>query len=108
MKQLLFFFSICLFTVACSNTPEKEDSGKSKPETEVAANKGKEKIIDTVPKRNPVVRDLNATQIKKLNWQVFKQIPLSPVSITKERKYLRISKKQFPPNSLMAMPVWKR
>ena len=84
MKQLLFFFSICLFTVACSNTPEKEDSGKSKPETEVAANKGKEKIIDTVPKRNPVVRDLNATQIKKLNQLLPKKTVESIVSYMNE------------------------
>ncbi len=69
MKQLLFCFSICLIAAACSNNPEKESvvaDDKVKSEKEAATNKPEE-IVDTVPKRNPVVRDLTPDQLKKLN-----------------------------------------
>lgn len=70
MKQLLFCFSICLIAVACSNNAKKESAtadDKPKSEKEVSTNKPAEKVIDTLPKRNPVVFDLTALQIKKLN-----------------------------------------
>ncbi|MDF3025766.1 MAG: hypothetical protein K0S23_73 [Fluviicola sp.] len=84
MKQLLFFFSICLITAACSDNPEKEDSGKPKPETEVAAGEKEEKSIDTVPKRNPVVRALNPAQLKKLNALLPKKTVESIISYMDE------------------------
>lgn len=65
MKQLLFCFSICLITAACSDNPKKDpDPKKSDQET---AGKQEEKVTDSLPKRNPVVRNLTPDQVKKLN-----------------------------------------
>lgn len=66
MKQLLFCFSICLITAACSNNPKKEDSDTNKPASETAG-KQEEKVTDTLPKRNGVVRNFTPDQVKKLN-----------------------------------------
>ncbi|WP_294670121.1 hypothetical protein [uncultured Fluviicola sp.] len=66
MKQLLFCFSICLITAACSNNSKKEDSDSIKPATETAG-KQEEKVTDTLPKRNGVVRNFTPDQVKKLN-----------------------------------------
>lgn len=84
MKQLLFVFSICLISAACSNNSQKEDSDKSQPETESAAKKPEEKSIDTVPDRNPVVHNLNTAQIKKLNQLLPKKTVESIVSYLNE------------------------
>jgi hypothetical protein len=66
MKQLLFCFSICLITAACSNNSKKEDSDSIKPASETAG-KQEEKVTDTLPKRNGVVRNFTPDQVKKLN-----------------------------------------
>ena len=66
MKQLLFCFSICLITSACSNNPKKEDSDSIKPAPETAG-KQEKKVTDTLPKRNGVVRNFTPDQVKKLN-----------------------------------------
>jgi hypothetical protein len=67
MKQLLFFFSICSIAVGCSGNPKKDDSDKTKSETGVTETKTEETAVDTIPKRNPVVRNLRPDQVKKLN-----------------------------------------
>ena len=66
MKQLLFCFSICLITAACSNNPKKENSDTNKPSQETAG-KQEVKVKDTLPKRNGVVRNFTPDQVKKLN-----------------------------------------
>lgn len=66
MKQLLFCFSVCLIATACSNNPKKENSDANKPSLETAG-KQEEKVKDTLPKRNGVVRNFTPDQVKKLN-----------------------------------------
>ncbi|WP_343632227.1 hypothetical protein [Fluviicola sp.] len=66
MKQLLFCFSICLLIASCSDSPEKETADQAKTDQETT-NKPEETATDTVPKRNPVVRNLTPDQVKKLN-----------------------------------------
>jgi hypothetical protein len=65
MKQLLFCFSICLITAACSDNPKKDPDSK-KPNQETAG-KQEEEVSDSLLKRNPVVRNLTPEQVKKLN-----------------------------------------
>lgn len=79
MKQLLFCFSICLITASCSTDSKKEDSDKNSKK-ELVADKPEEKVIDTVPERNPVVRNLTADQVKKLNKILPKKTVQSMVS----------------------------
>nr|WP_294862039.1 hypothetical protein [uncultured Fluviicola sp.] len=66
MKQLLFLFSICSIALGCSSNTKKSNPDKTKSSTEVAETKTEEINEDTIPKRNPVVRDLNPAQLKKL------------------------------------------
>lgn len=66
MKQLLFYLSICLIATACSSNPKKENSETNKPGLETAG-KQEEKVTDTLPKRNGVVRNFTPDQVKKLN-----------------------------------------
>ena len=67
MKQLLFLLSICSIAISCSGNSKKDDPDKTKSETKVTETKVEEGNEDTIPKRNPVVRDLNPAQLKKLN-----------------------------------------
>jgi hypothetical protein len=67
MKKLLFFFSICLIAVACSENSKKDDSNKTNPEKKITATKTEDVNTDTIPKRNPLVRELTPVQLKKLH-----------------------------------------
>ncbi len=80
MKQLLFLLSICLIAISCSGNSKKDDPDKTKSETKVTETKAEEGNEDTIPKRNPVVRDLNPAQLKKLNALLPKKTVESLVS----------------------------
>lgn len=66
MKQLVYCFSICLMIASCSDSPKEEATDQAKTDQETAK-KTEEAVTDSLPKRNPVVRNLTPDQVKKLN-----------------------------------------
>lgn len=92
MKQLVFCFSICLLTTACSEGSKKEASDKSKPANEVAAVQTEEQPADTVPQRNPVVRKLTPDQIGKLNKLLPKKTVESMISYLDSLSFVHTDK----------------
>lgn len=80
MKQLFSLFLICTITVDCSSNSKKEDTDKTNPKKEITETKTEDANIDTLPNRNPVVRDLNPAQLKRLNALLPKKTVESLVS----------------------------
>lgn len=66
MKQPVYCFLILLITVACSGSGNPEEQNSDQSKTDTTAAKPKEKVSDSIPKRNPVVYDLNPAQRSKL------------------------------------------
>lgn len=91
MKQLLFCFSICLIAAACSNNSKKEDTDPKKSDTETAG-KPEEQATDTLPRRNPVVRNLTPDQVKKLNKILPKKTVESMVAYLDSLSYVQTDK----------------
>lgn len=81
MKQLAFCILICFSIGACSTNSKEENSAKPQTEKQSTTNKTDKVVnIDTLPKRNPLVKDLNASQIKKLNQLLPKKTVESIIS----------------------------
>ncbi|MNJ86105.1 hypothetical protein D3C87_35920 [compost metagenome] len=67
MKQLVYCFLILLTTASCSDSGNPEEKNPDQEKTDTLAVKPGEKVSDSIPKRNPVVYDLNPVQLKKLS-----------------------------------------